>query len=237
MLIRAISSAPGTVALAAASAIAPMVNGIYNNSFNTARLMAVLVLLNLLHIATCPRVLVTREVSLYAAFLGYMILSLSWTPNPFLGFNTIVPAINCLLLLVLFGSMLTFRDLRAVLSGLLLGFLSGAMAFTYVEGFPFVFPKGFSYNAGAAMYLFGLLITLIYGWFSGARTFSLTLAVVILLHIAATTSIKTNLGIVLGVLAMGLFFFRRFSKVLLRLAPLLVLVVAGLVYVVAFSSR
>ena len=173
---------------------------------------------------------------MYAAFTAYLSVSLLWSPDAFLGLNTLIPAVNFLLILILYGSLATYHDLRSVLAGFLGGFLFGAIAFTYVEGFPFVYPKYFSYNAGAAMYLFGLLVTLLFGWYSGSRKVALAIGFVILLHIAATTSIKTNLGVLLGVFAASIVFIGRFSRILLRNTPLILAIVGLLVFAVVSNE-
>ena len=62
------------------------------------------------------------------------------------------------------ASLVAFHALRTVLQGLLAGFLLGAAWYTYAKGFPFAYPEDFSYNAIAAMYLFGLFSALAFGW-------------------------------------------------------------------------
>src|SRR5476649_223622 len=67
-------------ALAAVAVTACMLNALYE-SFNPARLSLVLELLLGVHVLCFPRVLFTREFTLYAAFLGYMGLSILWAPD------------------------------------------------------------------------------------------------------------------------------------------------------------
>ena len=227
----------GTFALAAAASLAPMANALYNSTvFDSVRLFWVLLLLNLLHLLRHPRVLFCREFALYAAFASYMFVSLLWAPDAVLGLNTLVPTVNFLLLLILFGSLVSFHDLRAVLAGFFGGFLLGAATYTYMEGFPFVYPEGFSYNAGAAMYLFGLFVTLVLSWHTGSRALALSMGFILILHIAATTSIKTNLGILVGVLATAAVFLKRSMRILFR-NVIQIVVIAGLVgYAVASND-
>ncbi len=226
-----------TFVLAAAAAITPMLNAVYNSTiFDTERLFFVLLALSLIHVARFPRIVFCREFALYAGFTGYMFLSLLWAPDPALGLNTLLPAVNFLLILTLFGSMASLYDLRTVLTGLLAGFLVGALAFAYLEGFPFVYPKGFSYNAGASMYLFGLFIALLFGLFTGYRVVALLLGAVIMLHIVATTSIKTNLGVVVGAFVAATVFIGQSTRLLLRNFFYIVAVVAGVVYWIASNE-
>src|ERR1700681_585395 len=84
--------------LAAAAVAATMLNAIYE-SFKPARFAVVLGLLLALHVLCYSRVLWTREFTLYAAFLGYMALSLLWAPDGTLALNTLVPGLNFLMLL------------------------------------------------------------------------------------------------------------------------------------------
>src|SRR5262249_50970112 len=158
----------------------------------------------------------TREFTLYGVLFCYAFVSLLWAPNALVAMNTLIPALNFLLILVLFGSLLSFHDLRAVLLGILCGFLLGSALYTFTEGFPFVYPDGFSYNAIAGMYLFGLIMTLVWGWHSRWRLLTLPIALILLMHIAATTSIKTNLGVLLGTGAAAVVYFRTFFGVFWR---------------------
>ena len=169
---------------------------------------------------------------MYAVFIAYMSLSLLWAPDAVLGLNTLIPSFNFLLLMILYGSLIAFHDVRSVLTGLFGGFLLGAAAYTYREGFPFSYPPEFSYNAVASMYLFGLFITLIFGWRMGSRALTLSVAFVVILHIVATTSIKTNLGVLIGVVAAGAVFAGRFSRLVIRNVPIAIAVAGLLAYAV-----
>lgn len=226
-----------TLLLAAGTVLAPMMNAIYIDSFSSPWLMVVLVALLSMHVLACPRLLFGRECVLYALFLVYMCVSLLWTPDPLLGRNTLMPAVNFLLLLMLAGSLVAFHSLRRVLQGLLGGFLLGALWYTYAQGFPFSYPADFSYNAIAAMYLFGLFATLAYGWLGRARLLTLSLAMIMMIHIAATTSIKTNLGIVLGAGIAGLVYFNQALRGMRRNAVAIVLAVGVIATGVASSGK
>jgi hypothetical protein len=203
-------AATGSAIVAAAATFALMISVTFVESFTSAHLMVVLVALMLVHVVLCPRLFVCRELVLYAAFVGYMTLSLAWTADIQLALNTLFPAVDFVLTLLLFGSLAAFHSLRAVAGGVLAGFLVGAALYTYVEGFPFVYPEAFSYNAIAGMYLFGLFAALLFGWAWNVRLVPVLLALLILLHIAATTSIKANLGVLLGALAAALMYRRQF---------------------------
>jgi hypothetical protein len=155
------------------------------------------------------RLILYREFSLYMYFFIYMIISLLWTRDLDLAVNTLFPALNCVLVFLIFGALANMRDWRPALVGILCGFLAGITLYTITQGFPFSRPEEFSYNAIAGMYLFGLFITLLYACLRGPKLVLLPIAVVVLLHIVATTSIKTNLGILLGVMAASVIYFRR----------------------------
>ncbi len=86
------------------------------------------------------------------------------------------------------------------------------------------------------MYLFGLFVTLMYACFRRSTAVLLAIAVVIMLHIVATTSIKTNLGIVLGFVAGGIMYFRHFGRLLRRKVLLLIVLVGGLGFAVASND-
>jgi O-antigen ligase len=220
-----------TFVLSALSAIEPMV-GANNEDLNPARQSALLLLLILLHLLMDRRLLITRELSLYIAFAAYMWISLIWTPSIADGMNTLLPSNNFILVSILFGSLFTYHNPRAVIMGVLFGFMVGAGTYTLISGFPFSYPDEMSYNAIASMYLFGLFMTLVYGWYSRSRLMPVLISLVIMVHIAATTSIKTNLGIVLGAAAAALTYVRTFLALLMRNIVLLAIFSAAIVYTV-----
>jgi hypothetical protein len=224
-----------TAALAAAATVALMLNAIVE-SFDSARLAVVLAGLILLHSLRYPRLLFCREFGCYAVLLAYMSVSVLWAPDAVLGLNTLLPAGDFLLILVLFGSLMTYHDPAAVLVGTLGGFLTGAAIYTHEAGFPFVWPIDFSYNAISGMYLFGLLVTLIVGWHMRRRILPIAVGSILLLLIGATTSIKTNLGILLGAAVAALIYFRHFLAVLRRTAIALVVLGGGIGYLVATND-
>jgi hypothetical protein len=214
-----------TLVLSALAAIEPMIAAIFE--INPVRQATVLTLLIFMMLMAYPRLLLTRELALYTSFTAYMFITLIWAPSAADGMNTLLPALDFILLLTLFGSLVAFYDLRGVIAGSLGGFVLGALLYTKVVGFPFVFPRDFSYNTIAGMYLFGLFITLLFGWYTRLRLLPSVIALLIMVHIAATTSIKTNLGIVLGAGAAALLYSKSFLGVLRRnVVPLSILVTA-----------
>ncbi len=188
----------------------------YSEDLRQTRLGAFTSALLGVHLLWRRRLFWSRELSIYVWFYVYMLLALLWTDDLELAMNTLVPATNFLIIAVLFGSLVRFHDARAVLFGALMGFGCAAAFYTITQGFPFSFPADFSYNAVAGMYLFGLILTLMLSCF--ARTLLPWLAVegIIMVHIVATTSIKTNLGIVLGLFASMLMYWRHYGRVLRR---------------------
>jgi len=220
--------------LAAIATVALTISA-YEPSFHTARLGALLVLILMLHAARFARVLVVREAVIYACFLGYMLVELFWTADRQLALNTIVPAASFLIILILFSSLAVFHDLKSVLAGAIGGFIVGAALYTRGSGFPFRYPDEFSYNAIAAMYLFGFIVTLLLASIARRQVVLLVLSAVIAIHIIATTSIKTNLGILLGSLTAAAIHFGRVSQLLWRHA--FVIVVAGTAIGFAVASN
>ena len=200
----------GTFALSAAAAFAPVLNAGLDDKFNPGRLAAVLGFLLLLHVLRYPKIVLSQEFVVYACLLFYMTLSTVWTPDPRIAINTLLPGLNFLLVLMLFGSLVMFHDLSAVLTGLLFGFC-GAGTYSLMTGFPFSRPDDFSYNAIAGMYLFGLFNIFIWGWYARQRLLCLLMAVVVMMLIAATTSIKTNLGVLLGALSAAFIYLGTFG--------------------------
>jgi hypothetical protein len=225
-----------TFALAAAAAVAPMVNASYVDNFSAARLSVVLAFLLGLHMVRYPRITIGREFIVYACLLLYMTASTLWTPKPVMAANTLWPGLNFLLILVLFGSMVMYHDLGAVFAGMVFGFLCGAASYTLIIGFPFVRPEDFSYNAIAGMYLFGLFSILLWGWHTQQRLLCLLMAMVAMLLIAATTSIKTNLGVLLGAMTAALIYSTTFMRILGRSAVALVIISVAIGYAIASND-
>jgi hypothetical protein len=224
--------------ISAAAAVAMVANTIFVDSFTSTHLIVVLVGLLGLQVLLRPRLFFCREFALYGALVAYFILSTLWSPAPDRAFadNTISPAVDFLLIMLLFGSLLAFHDVRAVLSGLLIGFVAGASVYGYATGFPFVYPEDFSYNAIASMYLFGLFVVMAFGWATDWKALTTALALLLLVHIAATTSIKTNLGILLGAGVAGLAYFRQSLVMVRRHVVTLLLAVGGGVYLVSSNE-
>ena len=218
--------------ISAAAAFAMSANVIFIDSFTSSHLKVVLVALLGLHVLVRPLLLFTRESALYAAFVAYLVLSTLWTPDRALAVNTTSPATNFVLIMLLCGSLVTFHDIRAVLTGLLAGAVAGASVYTYVDGFPFSYPPDFSYNAFASMYLFGVFAAMAFGWATRAKVIATAIALVFLVHIAATTSIKTNLGILFGTGVAGLVYFRQSLLIIRRHVVVLLLALIGIVYMV-----
>ncbi len=224
----------GSFGLAATATLALTVNA-FVQSFHSARLGALLLTVLLLHVARFARVLFAREALIYACFLGYMLLELFWTVDRQLALNTLVPAADFVIILVLFSSLAVFHDLKSVLAGVVCGFIAGAALYTRISGFPFRYPAEFSYNAIAAMYLFGFLAILLLASIARRQVALLALSAIVAIHIVATTSIKTNLGIVLGAFVAAAIHFGQVSRMLWRHA--LVIAVAGVAVGFAVASN
>ena len=208
----------------------------YLDEFRATHVAVILLALIALHLAWHSRFTWRREFAIYAYFVGYMFVALLWTRDTELAMNTLLPASNCLLGMVLFGSLISFHCKPAVLAGALSGFAGSSALYTVTQGFPFSYPENFSYNAIAGMYLFGLFITLMYSCFKRSNSILLAVAVVIMLHIVATTSIKTNLGIVLGFIAAGIMYRKHYGRLLRRRLLILIVLAFGLGFAVSTND-
>jgi len=205
----------------------------YSDVVRATHLGPFLLVLLALHLLWRSRFIWPREFALYAGFVVYMFVALLWTRDVGLSANTLVPAIDCVVVMVLFGSLIRFHNVPSVLGGALFGFAIGAGLYTLTSGFPFSYPQEFSYNAIANMYLFGLFLTLLYGCFRRSNVFLIVMAIVIMLNIVATTSIKSSLGIVLGLIAAGIMYFRIFGRLLRRRALTLIVLACSLGLIIA----
>ncbi|HWS68401.1 MAG TPA: O-antigen ligase family protein [Steroidobacteraceae bacterium] len=222
----------GSFTLSAAAAFASVLNAGLDESFNHARFSVVLGILLTLHLLRYPKILFCQESAVYACLLCYMALSTVWTPDPRIAVNTLLPGLNFLLLLMLFGSLVMFHHVAAVLSGMLFGFSCGAGVYTVLTGFPLTRPPDFSYNAIAGMYLFGLFSIFVWGWYARQRLLCLLMATVAMMLIAATTSIKTNLGVLLGVISAAAIYLRTFTRILGQSSIALLVVSVAISYAV-----
>jgi hypothetical protein len=224
-----------TFALAGAGGMVVTMNA-YSQAMRATHADVLLAALIGLHLLWQPRLIWRREFTLYACFLGYMCVTLLWTRDLDLASNTLVPATGFLLTMILFGSLINFHNVRTVLAGIVCGFLAGAGFYTLTSGFPLSYPVEFSYNSIANMYVFGLFVTLMYSSCRRSKGLVLlTVAVVIMLHIVATTSIKTNLGVALGLGTAAVMYLGFFGQ-LIRRRALTLLVLACVLGVVIVSN-
>jgi len=194
----------------------------------TVVLLAILLIHGLIHL----RFRITREILLSIGFLSYELLSLSWTVNMKAAMITFPVLVNFTLVLILFSSLAAYDDVGMLLAGIFAGVLAGAALYTLTSGFPFTFPDDFSYNTIAGMYVFGLFITVVFGAYIRSTVLTLSVGVVLMLLIAATTSIKSNLGVALGIVGAGVLYFKASAKDLVKGMLLLAILGAGLAYVI-----
>lgn len=199
----------GSMILAALVVFAITINAAFYEAFPSTHLSVVLAGTFVLHLIRHPHILFCRETVLYVCFFAYMLVELSWTNDLRLATNTIWPAANFILVLVLVGSLVRFHNFYSVIIGFLIGSLTGAIAYTMIIGFPLVYPVEFSYNAVAGMYLFGLFLAMLVASFSRIASFPIAIALAFLSLTLATTSIKTNLGIVVGFAVAATVHFRH----------------------------
>ncbi len=225
----------GSFAIGAAAGAALTVNG-YSEVFHSAKLGIWLVVLVAIHLLRFPRLVITREAIVYACFITYMLIQLTWTINWTLARNTLVPAIDFLLIVVLYSSLLAYHDMRAVLSGSFAGFVAGAMSYSVATGFPFSYPPDFSYNAVAGMYLFGLFLALLLLTFGRFRLILVGCSAILVALMLATTSIKTNLGVLLGVAIACVLYLRYFVGIIRRYFWLFLALAALLGFMIATNE-
>lgn len=199
-------------------------------SFHSARLAAVLFGLLLLHLTRYAKFVFNREAAIYSAFILYMVLALLWTDDVRLALNTLIPAVAFLITFVLFSSLAAYHDSVAMLAGSLCGVLLGAAAYTLMYGFPFAYPTNFSYNSIAGMYLGGLFAALLANLYLPSRGGLLLVTLLFFGLIVATTSIKFNLGVLLGAAAAGLLYTRQVLSVIKRNIIVILVVAVVLAY-------
>ena len=183
------------------------------------------------------RLWLSREILFNLLFLGYAVLSLAWTDDLKLALITMPTIVNFSFVLIFFSALAAYHELRVMLAGMAGGFVVAALAYTLAAGFPFSYPQDFSYNAIAGMYLFGLFIITVWGAYTGRNLLPLAAAVVLLVLIAATTSIKTNLGAALGISLSGLLYFKRSVKSVVRGTLVLAVVAVAVAYAVSSNPE
>jgi O-antigen ligase len=202
----------------------------YGDLSHPGRFTAELLVLIALHLLRYLRLWVSREVLLNSGFVGYALLTLAWTENDKVAFATLPAILDYILVLILFSSLIAYHNLRALLAGMVFGFAAAAAMYTLTSGFPFSYPEDFSYNTIAGMYLFGFFITAVFGSYVHMTVLPLIAGAVLLVLIAATTSIKTNLGLALGVIGAGLLYFKPTVKGIVRGVLVLAVLSAGVAY-------
>jgi hypothetical protein len=218
-----------------AAAIFAITSSVYGDLSHPTRVTLVLVTLLLLHALRYLRLWVSRELLLVLGFFGYSVLTLAWTEDLNAGIAAVPSLLNLVIILVLFSSLAAYHHIGALLTGTFLGFIASAVLYTLTSGFPFSYPEDFSYNTMADFYLIGLFITLLWGTYLGRPLLMLPVAAVLVLLIAVTTSIKTNLGVVLGVLAASLLYFRPSARQLATTVVVLAVLALGVGYGVVHS--
>ena len=215
-----------------------MVHVGFHQTFSVTRLSVALLFLVILQLARNPTIIFFRELTFYLIFLCYMSLSLIWSDNitAQIAAYTMNPSLNFVLIFFLYSGLITYHDERAVFAGSLLGFLIVAIGYSIIVGFPFIRPTDFSYNAISSMYLFGLFITLLISCYVRKKVIISLLVIVTILLIVATASIKTNLGVFLGIVAISLLFFKTFFKIIGRkIIPIIIL--TGMVLFAVVSNN
>jgi O-antigen ligase len=226
----------GTIMLAAVLSMSLVFSVTFVDQVTSSRLLVLLIALLVWHVLVCPRIRLFRELYLYAGFAAYVMVASIWAPDFVLALNTLFPVLDFLLVMVLAASLVAYHDRRSVFFGLLAGLLAASAAYTYIVGFPLRIPEDFSYNAIASIYLYGLFSVLLYGCFSRSIAIPAVLATLMLLHIVVTTSIKTNLAVVLAAAVVTAFYFRQ-TAILARRYVLFLLVGLAMVAYLVLSTE
>lgn len=210
--------------------------GVTYDGFHGAWVAVGLVAILGLHLLRFPRLVFPREAAIYACLLAYMALQLLWTDDRALAMNTMLPAANLLVLIVLYASLATLHELEPVLGGALAGFAAAALLYAQATGFPLAYPADFSYNAVAGMHVYGLLVALLLASIMAWRIWLLGVAAIAWAHVLATTSIKVNLGIAFGALVAGVLHFGFVARALWRHA-IAILAIAGVLAFAVASNQ
>jgi len=218
-----------TFVLGAAATIVVMTNQ-FGDLAHPSRFTMALLIMILIHVPRYMRLWVSRELALNLGFVSYAVLSLIWTTDMHQAMATFPSIVNFTLVLILFSALVAYHNLRALLAGVFAGSLMSAALYTLISGFPFSYPDDFSYNTIAGMYLLGLFMTAVFAAYVRWTLFPIAVGMVLLVLIAATTSIKTNLGTALGIAVATLLYFKLSMRDVLRFVVLLVLLGGSIFY-------
>jgi hypothetical protein len=229
MQLNRIAGLFGSFVVATVATFAVTANEYLDLSHPTRITMALLAVV-LIHCLRYLRLWLSREVLLNLGFLGYALLSLLWTTHIKYAMFTVPALVNFTLTLIIFSAFAALYDPRALLAGILAGFLAAAAYYSLKTGYPLHYPDDFSYNSIAVMYLFGFFATLVFGAYFRMTVLPLALAVILLALIASTTSIKTNLGVILGIAGSGILYFRFSMKHALRNFVIVALLASAVIY-------
>jgi hypothetical protein len=221
----------GTFVLGAITTFAITVNEYGDNSHPTLVTAQLLALL-LLHTVRYLRFWTSRELLFYVGLFAYSLLSVSWTEDMHVAVNTLPSLTNFLLVLLLFSSLAAYHEIGALLGGMAVGLGTAAVLYTLTSGFPFSYPDNFSYNTIAGMYLSGLFMITVLSAYRRWTVTPLVAAAILLPLIAATTSIKTNLGVVLGFGGAMVLYFKPTAKGVIRGVLIIAVLAAGAAYAV-----
>jgi hypothetical protein len=229
MSLSLLAGRTNTFAVAGIATFAAIANETGDLSHPTI-LTAELLFLLLLHTVRYLRIWISREMLLYIGLFAYSLLSISWTEDMHVAVGTLPAMTNCFLVLVLFSSLAAYHELGALLAGMTVGCALGVILYTLTSGFPFSYPDDFSYNTIAGMYLMSLLVVTVLGAYRRWTIVPFAAAAVLLPLIAATTSIKTNLGAVLGFGGAMVLYFKPTAKGLIRVVLIIAVLGAGAAY-------
>lgn len=224
----------GTFALSASASLVVATDA-WSETFHSGYVAVVLLGLLLMHSVRFARIVFLREAVIYGCFVAYMLIQLLWTADRVMAVNTLFPAFNFFVVLVLYGSLLAMHELRPVVGGALAGFAAGAALYTALSGFPFRYPVEFSYNAVASMYVYGLAVALLYASIERRKAWLLAIAAIAWMHVVATTSIKANLGILLGFAAVAIAHFGTVWRLFWRHALAILVMLGALGFAIASS--
>jgi len=207
----------------------------YGDTSHPTRIVLVLLIIISVHGLRFFRIWLSREIFLSMGFLAYCFLSLTWTADMNAATATLPALVTFTLVLVLFSALFAYHDIGALLWGMFVGFLVGAVGYTLKSGYPFTYPEDFSYNTIAGMYLSGLIITSVFGAYRGLKALPRVVGAILLILIATTTSIKTNLGVCLGIIGSSFFYFKLSLRDAIR--DVIVIAILGVALVFGVLSN
>lgn len=206
----------GTFLIATTASILLSMGSLFPPYMGTALMSAGLVAVLFIVVIRYERLCFAREHCIYMALCLYMLIAMLWTDNNVLAINTLVPALNFLLAITIFSTLTAYDDSLSAINGFFVGLFLTVTAYVMLTGYPLNHPSWYSYNAVAFVFLFALFLTSLIAGYQRFRWPFFAFFFLFLALLVATTSIKANLGLALGVIFMIPVFYRECGRLILR---------------------